>query len=181
MTEGKPLKCFHFNMTVAKNIFAFGNCVKFIFLFSIFFLYFLHDIEGLSGSSNIFLLKLYNYISRFCCSCSFVLSCLVFYSIPKSEKERKREIFMQFTYRRHNICVFHNFRLFSGTLSLSLSLPLFVSHIFICHCCCSYCCCCCCCCLCVFAGLFRTALQMGHSGPFNAIPWPGFLLASLTI
>jgi len=80
---------FYINKTVSKNILAFGNCVKFIFMFFLFSFYFVQDIERLSGSSYIFLLKFNNYISRYCCSCSLVFSCLVFCSIPKSERERE--------------------------------------------------------------------------------------------
>lgn len=48
----------------------------------------------LSGSSHIFLLKLYNYISRFCCASSFVLSsCPAWQNIygRKRASERRRE------------------------------------------------------------------------------------------
>lgn len=152
----------------------------------------------LSGSSHIFLLKLYNYISRFCCASSFVLSsCPAWQNIygRKRASERRREAatssevssctspiehlyISQFPFVFRNVFV-AAVRVTYFYLPLLLALPLG------CRCSCCYYCCFSFCpspfFLFVFRWPFSHATPNGAFGTFqrNSVPWFRCLLHNL--
>lgn len=128
-------------------IYIFFFCYNFIFCIS--FLCDTHNVTcyGCPGRATyrthifLFLLKLYNYISRFCCVRVPLFSTRVLlgkaYMVGREWKRERGRVtatspevfFMYFTYRTFvyftiSVCFPERFR-----------SPLFVSHIFICHCC----------------------------------------------
>lgn len=176
-------------------IYIFFFCYNFSFCIS--FLCDTHNVTcyGCPGRATyrthilLFLLKLYNYISRFCCVRVPLFSTRVLlgkaYMVGRSQQHRQKfssctspieHLYIsQFPFVFRNVFVrrfsCHIF-LFATVVGVATSViivvscPLSLASPFF---------------LFVFRWPFsHSALQMGHSGPFNAIRCPGFV-ASLTI